>query len=225
MTWIKICGITNVEDAQTAVDAGVDALGFVFYEKSPRHVTLEKVREITARLPTEIEKVGVFVDEGDLWENIEALIKHAGLTSMQLQAGQANVTGCCLVAPAQTRMYLGIPVEAIGQYPEWIPAIERMLRDRPGSAALLDSGTSQQPGGTGTPFDWRKNAPSIRVISASVPVIVAGGLTAENVKDAMATLRPWGVDVSSGVEARPGKKDPEKIRAFVAAVREAEASY
>jgi phosphoribosylanthranilate isomerase len=232
MTWIKICGITNLEDARTAVEAGADAVGFVFYEKSPRNIHPDAAREIVTKLPSEVEKVGVFVETGEenaLWERIEGLIQRAELTAIQLQLGHSNVSGCCLVAPDQTKLYLSLPATWLAENQEQLkPAmsvIRTICRERPGSVVMLDSSTPEQPGGTGKVFDWKKSVPVAQMIGTGLKVIVAGGLTPANVKDAISILHPWGVDVSSGVEATPGKKDPAKIRAFVAAVREAEVSW
>jgi phosphoribosylanthranilate isomerase len=225
MTWVKICGITNLEDALTAVDAGVDALGFVFYEKSPRRVAAEIASAIIQRLPNTVEKIGVFVN-GSVWEKIEGIIKEAGLTGMQLQFGESNISACCAVAPESTKLYLTLPAEQIpdqeGEIRKVVSTLQVICGERPDSAVLLDSSTREQPGGTGKVFDWGKSAPAAKAIRSRLRLIVAGGLTPSNVNEAIKILKPWGVDVSSGVEASPGKKDPEKVRAFVAAVRAAE---
>jgi len=240
MTWIKICGITNLEDAQTAVEAGADAVGFVFYEKSPRNVEPETVREIVRQLPAHIEKVGVFV--GNNPKNFLELVHGLGLTGSQLHfgphVGSVNeTTGYDLECfPPGFKHYLSMPaewfIESDGAK-SFISSATRaaeMMRSHAGGDKLvsffqtifLDSGSLQQPGGTGTVFDWQKAAPIVEQMKQVVRVVVAGGLNPTNVSEAIQILKPWGVDVSSGVEAKPGKKDPEKIRAFVAAVRQAE---
>ena len=217
MTWIKICGITNLEDALTAVDAGADALGFVFYEKSPRYIHPEEVRAIVSRLPATTERVGVCVGS----PISKRFLGYAKLTAVQLYPTARSLRGQSL------RDLVGIPDPIIyamsvdqlldcriGGF-DWWPHARKAIR-----AVLLDSGTPQRPGGTGIPFDWSKAAPLVSQIANDFNVILAGGLTPDNVAESMRILNPWGVDVASGVEARPGRKDPDKVRAFVAAVRQ-----
>ena len=237
MTWIKICGMTNLEDALTAVDAGADAVGFVFYEKSPRNVSVEVAREIVRELPEEVEKIGVFVNEGDLDSSLVLL--DVGLTGIQqyvsLDQSPAPSRGSALevsLLPKRYRFLMALPLRLFGDEelqetsfrfakPKNLPeelSIPEGLMD----AFVLDSGDLQMPGGTGKTFDWGKAVPIAKAMRRDmVKLVVAGGLTPENVGEAMRILSPWGVDVSSGVEARPGKKDPEKVRAFVRAVRAA----
>jgi phosphoribosylanthranilate isomerase len=220
MTWVKICGITNVEDALTAVDEGADALGFVFYEKSPRYVTQEVVRDIVRQLPAKIEKVGVFVEEPP--ENIRRVVQEVGLTVVQLYTETGKPER---IKDLVTTSRAGVPKLIIAK-----PAANfrggnlYILGDKKDIAAiyalLLDSGSGSSPGGTGNRFDWVEARWWARGMKVLVPVIVAGGLEPSNVAVAMRLCQPWGVDVSSGVEASPGKKDPKKIRAFIAAVRE-----
>jgi phosphoribosylanthranilate isomerase len=232
MTWVKICGMTNLEDALVAVEAGADAVGFVFYEKSPRCVSVETVREIVGKLPETVEKVGVFVNvaEND-WAQIVGAAKLTAVQhympldpdvgSHQRRAADRTVFQ---VVP---RFYLGIP---LGLFVD-AGAIEDLARDfeRLGAelgkngldAWFLDSGGAGMPGGTGKTFDWAKAAPlALEITRSGQSAVIAGGLNSENVGEAMEILQPWGVDVVSGVEARPGKKDPEKVRAFVKAVRD-----
>jgi phosphoribosylanthranilate isomerase len=223
MTWVKICGITNLEDALIAVDAGADALGFVFYEKSPRKITGEQARRIIEKLPANVEKVGVFVlgSEG----NIAEIAEQAQLTAVQLHSrgkGSSQVSGPIssgrrhYIAVSASDFFdqdntdFGVPKNG-SNAAEWIHAV------------FLDSGTAQQPGGTGKVFDWHKAvATAERIQRSGLRLVVAGGLTPKNVAEAMRTLKPWGVDVSTGVEAAPRKKDPEKVRAFIAAVKQAD---
>jgi phosphoribosylanthranilate isomerase len=239
MTWVKICGMTNLEDALVAVDAGADAVGFVFYEKSPRCVSVETAREIVAKLPESVEKVGVFV--GPDADSLGVLMQ-ARLTGTQCyisvdgDAGSnaRNKATGAVCPPPNFRNLLAFPMSLFG---EGVRQIERMAEDFAASrkkmpegasipdgfldTLLLDSGNLRQPGGTGHPFDWKKArtlAEGMR--KDGLKLVVAGGLTPENVGEAIEILRPWGVDVASGVEVRPGKKDPEKVRAFVNAVRE-----
>ena len=218
MTWVKICGITNLEDAMVAVQAGADALGFVFYDKSPRKVDPETAREIVAQLPPHVEKMGLFVDESA--EKIASVADEVGLTAVQLHTDkklrpQKQVTDkkVFLSLPAHTVTFAeeekGLAWASLFTFPENLAAI------------LVDSA---KVGGTGKAFDWYAIGPFIASVGRIYPIVVAGGLTPDNVAEAMRILKPWGVDVSSGVEARPGKKDPEKVRAFVKAVRDADRS-
>jgi len=236
MTWVKICGITNLEDALVAVDAGADAVGFVFYEKSPRCVTVERAREICGKLPGSVEKVGVFVgSSGPDWGRV---VLSAGLTAVQRyvepggQSSQEKATGLDIF-PKPPKVFMAFP---IGRFLEMGVSLDDMangfehLRDevlgRPQipeglfDTFVLDSGGSNSPGGTGKAFDWTK---AVRLSEGmrrgGLRLIVAGGLTPQNVGEAIEVLKPWGVDVASGVEAAPGKKDAEKVRAFVRAVR------
>ncbi len=221
MTWVKICGITNLEDAQIAVNAGADALGFVFYERSPRHVGVDCVRDITGRLPSSFETVGVFVDVA-IPEMIKT-VRSAGLKAMQLhradlfppksqtaEVPKEGFTGYCA---GDVKMYWVLPA---GRF-NWESSGQRVP-----FGIFLDSGTQGQPGGTGKTFDWVEAAPLVTKMSKEVNVVIAGGLNPQNVASAIHVLHPWGVDVSSGVEAKPGKKDPDKVRAFIRAVREAD---
>jgi len=207
--------MTNLEDALVAVDAGADAVGFVFYEKSPRCVTVEAVREIVGKLPESIEKVGVFVNEPI--RDVSAIADRAGLTAVQFHGDEyRNPEQYSL----RTKVFFSLPVTDI----------LRELRGQSGffglphfpklATILLDSGTQEQRGGTGKAFAWGEAHSFVSVLKKLHPVIIAGGLTPANVEWAAGYLKPWGVDVVSGVEASPGKKDPEKVRAFVKAVRE-----
>jgi phosphoribosylanthranilate isomerase len=227
MTWIKICGITNLEDALVAVDAGADALGFVFYEKSPRCVTVEAAREIVAKLPEEVEKVGVFV--GAKAETVIVTSNHVGLTAAQIYPDpndQLPMLSDEFLQKVQCDVIVALPARVFEGSEDGEPRgffLSGRVWDRI-LALLLDSGNSDRPGGTGEPLDW-EHARWIkeglnRMGIMGTRLVVAGGLAPGNVRTAIDILKPWGVDVSSGVEARPGKKDPEKVRAFVRAVRE-----
>jgi len=202
---IKICGITNLEDALAAVEAGADALGFNFYRESPRFVNSDVVRRIVAQLPPFVTAVGVFVNE-DV-KIVRDWMDDCSLALAQLHGDEAAAY-CEL---------LGRPV---------LKAIR--LQDRGSLLALaeyrgrarvrgfvLDAFSAVSYGGTGQVADWELAAEAAR----SAAVVLAGGLTPENVAEAIRTVRPYGVDVSSGVESRPGKKDHVKIRAFINAVK------
>lgn len=231
MTWVKICGITNLEDALKAVDAGADALGFVFHEKSPRNVDPGEARRIVAKLPARVEKVGVFVDQPA--QEVSEIVERSRLTAVQLyQKERAEALGDCLTHVSSTgrgrpKIIFVVPggqfADAGGVHLKngvwWIQkGFSTIL-----FALLVDCTSVEQPGGTGRQFDWIKARGVIRGMNLVRPTIVAGGLTPSNVATAMALLAPWGVDVSSGVEARPGKKDPDKVRDFIAAVRQQDA--
>lgn len=219
MTWVKICGITNLEDALVAVEAGADAVGFVFYEKSPRRISVEAARQIVKKLPAGVEKVGVFVDADS--KSILEVVSRAGLTAVQLHGKQSSES--VLGDPRST-------VECVGAKKLIVMIHGDSLKDggffmgtgagaKP-FAVLLDSSSKGVTGGTGTTFDWDKTSARVQALGLNVPIIVAGGLTPTNIGEAIGTLHPFGVDVASGVEAGPGKKDAEKVRAFVRAVRE-----
>lgn len=237
MTWVKICGITNLEDATLAVEAGADALGFVFYHKSRRNVAVEAVREITRHLPAEVEKLGVFV--GSCPKDVSDWIDRSGLTGLQLHlAGGVDWTSeQAHRIPPGVRTYLSMPAGWLVEHPLSTRSLLEGLEQTSGNlpavpldargsnrwrAVFLDSGTCEQPGGTGKVFDWRKAIPLVEQMKPSVNVVVAGGLTPTNVAEALSILKPWGVDVSSGVEAEPGKKDSAKVRMFISAVRQAD---
>jgi len=225
MTWIKICGITNLEDALTALEADANALGFVFYEKSPRNVHPEIVHRIVAQLPRTVEKVGVFVNR-DAGRAVE-IARHCGLTAiqihLQLPASPAPTIPVLAVASQGTRMYLALPAGwLLSDAPIRLNLASLTAPGHPFDALFLDSGTPESPGGTGMTFDWEKVAPRVQELRQTLHIVVAGGLTPANVTEAIRILKPWGVDVSSGVEASPGKKDPEKVRAFIRAVRNTE---
>jgi phosphoribosylanthranilate isomerase len=240
MTWVKICGTTNLEDALTAVESGADAVGFVFYEKSPRNISVEAAREIVKRLPEEVEKIGVFVSGGDL-DPMRVLLE-AGLSGTQMytyfENGERRGTGSALgvsLLPKRARFMMALSMKAFGDDEELQKAEFKFANrgqnlidgfsppDGFMDTFVLDSGDFRTPGGTGKTFDWQRAvsiAESIR--RSGVKLVVAGGLTPANVSEAMGVLKPWGVDVVSGVESSPGKKDPEKVRAFVKAVRDAD---
>ena len=241
MTWVKICGITNLEDALVAVEAGANAVGVVFYEKSPRNIDPEAAAMIAKTLPAQVEKVGVFVgdSEGD-WLDIvsavelTAIQRHLGvrkspaeelLTELIVHQGKRrfkefrSLSSSSFLADEQS---IGLLAEDFSRVRRRTPGQPR-LPESFCETFFLDSGGPGRPGGTGEPFEWSKAIPIAEGMrKGGLKLVVAGGLTPENVQEAMRILHPWGVDVSSGVEAKPGKKDPDKVRAFVRAVREAD---
>lgn len=214
MTWVKICGIGNLEDARTAVEAGADALGFVFYPNSPRYVDPTAARSIVAGLPASIEKIGVFVDEAP--QSLAGIAQQVGLTGVQLHLELSRIRQepRLLAPPNGIKQYVALRVHDLFRSEFRLPL------GMPLDGIFLDSGTVLEPGGTGKAFDWEQSRSLVGRIKAMANVVVAGGLTPSNVRTAIGILEPWGVDVASGVEARPGKKDPEKVRAFLEAVRD-----
>ena len=198
-----------------AVDAGADAVGFVFYEKSPRYVTVERAREICEKLPDAIEKVGVFVNERE--NVICSVVDEVGITGAQMHGDDEDPHVADLVVARRPQVKVLAAISMNRPNPQgwammWHPDAVRMF--------LIDSGSSSKLGGTGQAFDWGAAVPVLHDIKKLGMVVAAGGLTPANVSEAMEILKPWGVDVVSGVEASPGRKDPEKVRAFVRAVRE-----
>lgn len=231
--WVKICGTTNLEDAQLAVDAGADALGFVFAE-SPRRVAVAQAKEIIAGLEKNVEKIGVFVNED--YEQIVSAVVEAGLTGVQLHGAvlEAGHDGENLARRLRARFAGGLPdskrleILCVLHYDGALHANETFfaqLAELSGDAAvdavLVDSRSQQARGGTGMRFDWQAASQSFFEAAPHLRMIVAGGLNPENVREAIAMLDPWGVDVVSGVEAAPGRKDPAKVRAFVENARAA----
>jgi phosphoribosylanthranilate isomerase len=206
--WIKICANTNIEDAQLAASAGADAVGFVFAE-SVRRVTAEQVRAITPHLPAAVGKYGVFVDAGV--EEIAATIKECGLTGVQLHASQ----DAALARKLRERFPINLGIVCVIHYgADLAERLHEAQRDDAIDAVLVDSRTATLLGGTGQRFDWQQARGKFSR-AAHLPLIVAGGLNPDNVAEAVETLRPWGVDVATGVEVSPGKKDPAKMRAFI----------
>lgn len=210
-----------------AVEAGADAVGFVFYEKSPRCVSVETAREIVEKLPAGVEKVGVFV--GETSERVREVSEKAELTLAQTYPDFRNplsIPDDRFLERASSRLIVALAASQLqcedSDDPDVIAGfrVSSRFRDRI-AAVLLDSGTSSRPGGTGKRFDWESAVPMTDLMGRTgLRLIVAGGLTPGSVGGAMKALAPWGVDVASGVESKPGKKDPEKVRAFVRAVRE-----
>lgn len=205
MTWIKICGITNLEDARRAISCGADALGFIF-APSPRKTDPFKVREIVRHLPPGVFKVGVFVNE-DL-RVVEQIAGECDLDFLQLHGEESPEY--CRQAPLP--VVKGIRVKDR----ESLQMAERY----PMAFLLLDSWAPDRAGGTGKTFSWE----IAREIRQKRNFILSGGLTAENVAGAIQQLHPMGVDANSGVERMPGVKDPDKLAHFIRKVREADGS-
>ncbi len=199
MTKIKICGNTRAQDVELAVELGVDLLGFIF-ARSKRQVRVDEIKGVIGGVPDTIERVGVFIDEPP--EQIAAIAQACGLTAIQVYRPltEADRSLGLLLLPA-IRVQDG----------EDLTAIQFENGDHP----LLDTWAPDVIGGTGRAWAWSQ----AKTVARTYPVVVSGGLSPENVGGAMRELHPWAVDVCSGVEAEPGRKDPAKLRAFVEAVR------
>lgn len=206
--WIKICANTSLEDASLAAEAGADALGFVF-APSPRRVTAEQVAAIVPRLPAHVEKIGVFVEAS--FAEIARTVRHCGLSGVQLHAGIEAQTGTKL-REAFGPAFRILRVVHFG--PKAAAQAAAFAAEPASDAVLVDSRTAAAVGGTGVSFNWDEAARTL-FADGKLKLIAAGGLSPENVAEAIRVLRPWGVDVASGVEAAPGRKDPERIRSFV----------
>lgn len=204
--WVKVCGTTSLEDALLATEAGANAVGFIFAQ-SARRVTPAQVRLITPHLPAEIEKIGVFVDAS--LNELIAAVQDCGLTGVQLYSG------CESDAASRLReRFSHLRILKVVHFQQGLE-VELRIANADGAidAVLVDSRTAKLLGGTGVPFDW-KTARG-KVAGSKLRIIVAGGLNPENVGEAIKVLKPWGVDVASGVESSPGKKDSDKVRAFI----------
>jgi phosphoribosylanthranilate isomerase len=204
---VKICGITNAPDALTAVEAGADALGFMFYEPSPRHVSISQAARIIKELPPFIIKVGVFVDADE--DLVMRAIGDCSLNMLQFH-GHETPEYCSqfgLMSMKAFRMRDAASLAALQEYPT--------------EAWLLDAFVADKLGGTGEKFNWDL---AIEAKKFGRPIFLAGGLTPSNVAEAVRTVQPYAVDVSSGVEATAGKKDQAKVREFIQAAKSVEVS-
>ncbi len=219
--WIKICGTTTLEDAQCALDAGADALGFVF-APSPRRVSVAQAANITAHLRPDVKSYGVFVHPS--FAEVVATVQEAGLSGIQLHAfSDPTLT-------KQLRAYFDanpggrrVSIFQVLHYPAsgqgFASALQTAAQDSAADGLLIDSRSGGVQGGTGLRFDWRKARRELLDIAPHVRLIVAGGLTPENVEEAVATLAPWGLDVVTGVEKEPGRKDLERVQTFIQRAR------
>lgn len=211
--WVKICANTNTEDALLAAEYGAHAVGFVF-APSTRRVTVEQVAAITPALPRSLEKIGVFYSTD--FDEIAGMVHAAGLTGAQLhEAYEPHLVERLRergITVLQTiHWQTGIPAEEqVRSFSQTVSAIDAQGL---ANAVLVDSRTPTAKGGTGVSFDWSEAARVLRCLKT--PVVVAGGLHPGNVAEAIGALQPWGVDVATGVESMPGKKDRAKLRAFI----------
>ena len=203
-TRVKICGITNLPDARVAVEAGADALGFNFYEKSPRFIPINTAAEISRALPPFTLRVGVFVNPVE--ELVRRAISECGLGLLQFH-GDEPPEFCTQFGLMSMKAFRIRDAGSLKELPNYRT-----------DAWLLDAYVSDTFGGTGETFNWSLATEAQKL---GKPVFLAGGLTPENVAEAIRQVKPFGVDVSSGVESSPGKKDHAKVRAFIKAAKQA----
>jgi phosphoribosylanthranilate isomerase len=205
-TRVKICGITRLEDALFAIEQGADALGFVFYENSPRYISPSDAASICDQLPVFVERVGLFVNE--TVATVETVVKQVGLTLLQFH-GSEDEAYCASFAINYMKAI------RVKNQQDVIVAFEQYSSS---SSILLDTYVEGVQGGTGQSFDW-----GLIPEDKASQIILAGGLTADNVKNAIVQLKPYGVDISGGVETAPGIKSFDKIQSFIAAVNAGDA--
>ena len=204
--FIKICGITRLEDARHAAACGATAVGFVFWPSSPRHVAVSRAAEIVAALPAGVMTVGVFVNEP--LDGIMRVIAGTGISAVQLHGDEPPEFAAGIARPVLRAVGVDQAEEACAAWPE-----ETRL--------LVDAADPVRRGGTGIVADWTRAA----AIARRRPIVLAGGLTEANVAEAIARVAPFGVDVSSGVEDAPGVKNPDKVARFLASARSALERY
>lgn len=204
MVKVKICGITNWADARSAIESGADLLGFNFVKASPRYVTPAKARRMVRRLPERVSAVGVFVNETE--SKMLAIARAVGLDQLQLHGEESPAM------VARLRRSMGV-IKALRVRKPFGAGQVKSYKDA--SAILLDGYDRRARGGTGKTFDWK----IARRAGRHACIFLAGGLTPENVGEAIRAARPYAVDVTSGVEAKPGKKDPAKIKSLMRAVK------
>lgn len=226
--WTKICANTNVEDAQLALTMGADAVGFVF-APSKRQVTVDEAAEIVSELPGGTEAVGVFLTDDPY--RVQSAVDVVGLTAVQLHGAYRASMVQHLAEECGNRLKviqtMAYDVDAADREDadaRFEAALRLVFGDARVWAVLLDAAKAGASGGLGVSFDWERVGKIVRrtrkAFGADAPrVILAGGLRAENVGSAIATMQPWGVDVASGVEAAPGKKDPMRLQGFLAAAK------
>lgn len=202
---VKICGLTNAPDASAALEAGADVLGFVFYEASPRHVSVREAAKIIRELPPFAVKAGVFVDASE--DLVMRAIGDCGLNLLQFH-GNETPEYCTQFGLMSMKAFRVQDSQSLKILPTYST-----------EAWLLDAFVADKAGGTGERFNWDL---AVEAVKFGRPVFLAGGLTPGNVAEAVRKVRPYGVDVSSGVEAEPGKKDHEKIREFIRAAKSVE---
>jgi phosphoribosylanthranilate isomerase len=211
-TWIKNCGTTSLEDALSSMEAGADALGFIF-APSKRRILPENAQKIIRELPPKIEKIGVFLDAGAM--GIRQVLSEVDLTGIQMHGESDFPAEVYSYLPTDRRDRLRKMKTVIVQ-----EAFEIRVDVYAAVAGVIDTWLFDSGAGSGQTFDWQSARTQLGERRGQF--VVAGGLTPENVGEAIRTFRPWGVDVVTGVEREPGRKDPEKLKAFVTAVRKVE---
>jgi phosphoribosylanthranilate isomerase len=214
MTRVKICGITNLEDAMTAVEAGADAVGFIFVENTPRFVTPDQVAPIVRALPPFVTPVGIFWDHP--MGHIKAVTEACRLGALQFHGDEKPEDLEGYAVPVIKTIKLPAPSDELGGLQPWTPTVKFMHYRKYADAILLDSAARWSEGEARQPIEW---STARDLGNQRWRVILAAGLTPDNVARAVATARPYGVDVNSGVEAQPGRKDPDKVWRFVAEAR------
>lgn len=222
MVRVKICGITNLEDARVAVEAGADALGFIFVEGTPRYVTPEQVAPIVRRLPPFVTPVGVFWDHPR--GHVKAVAETCGLRALQFHGDEPpdDLAGYDLPVIKTIKLPPASTIEGLPEY-RASEGVQAMRYGAVAAAVLLDTAVRWSEGEAREPSEWRLAAAIVATRQQRPEgsrVILSGGLTPDNVARAIAVVKPYGVDVNSGVEAAPGRKDPAKVRRFVAAAKE-----
>jgi phosphoribosylanthranilate isomerase len=220
MIRVKICGITSIEDARCAVDEGADALGFIFVENTPRYVEPRAAAAIVARLPPFVTAVGIFWDHAPA--HVKAVAAEARLGALQFHGEEKPEDLLAYDLPVIKTIKLP-PASTIEGLPEYrvSEGFQVLSFSKVAAAVLLDTAVRWSEGEAREPLEWRHAA---RIVATyrdrpRPKVILSGGLTPENVAQAVAMVKPYAVDVNSGVEARPGTKDPDKVRRFMAAAR------
>jgi phosphoribosylanthranilate isomerase len=219
---VKVCGITNAEDALACVEAGADALGFIFVEDTPRFVTPEQAAAIIRRLPPFVTPVGVFWDHAR--GHVKAVAETCRLGALQFHGTETpeDVAGYDLPVIKTIKMPPASTIDGLPEY-RFTEHAEALRFHRVAAALLLDTAVRWSTGQAREPIEWKLAAALVatRRPRAAPPVILSGGLTPDNVGRAIATVKPWAVDVNSGVEAEPGRKDVKKVRAFIETARAA----
>ena len=206
MIRVKICGITRVADAEKSVELGADALGFIF-AKSPRQITPQKARDITRRISPFVKTVGVFVNERPA--KIREIMDFCGLDLVQLH-GNESVSSCSELAPRVIKAFRVQGEESLLQIAEYKNHVR---------AILLDAYQKGLNGGTGKTFDWRL---AVKAKKTGIPMVLSGGLDADNITEALERVNPFAIDISSGIEKRPGIKDHGRMRAFMRKIKDYE---
>ena len=206
MIRVKICGITHMADAEKAIELGADALGFVF-AKSPRQITPQKARDITRRISPFVKTVGVFVNEEP--SEIRKVMDFCGLDLLQLH-GNETVSTCSKLAPKVIKAFRVQSEESLSRIAEFKNHVR---------AILLDAYQEGLSGGTGKTFDWRL---AVKAKASGIPMVLSGGLGPGNIDEALERVNPFAVDISSGIEKRPGIKDHEQMRIFMRKIKDFE---